>query len=205
MHTERRGDICVQRLRQPVIGPFSYAFVGARVPWRVDDIIKDDTISSSDEERARVLAPIFFPSLPPTNQVCQDAVDFAWRTHRPLGPNEVELMTHSDLLKSIRSMRSGATPGIDGLLGIYFKKCAITLLPHLLRIFNGCSAMLAARPLLLRIVCTHALFFDSETQPPNEGLTITDHNKKARRRSNRRIHIQSNVMIHIKYIISSPN
>ena len=46
-------------------------------------------------------------------------------------------MTRSELLKSIRSIRSGATPGMDGLLRICFKKCAITLLPHLLRIFNG--------------------------------------------------------------------
>ena len=30
-----------------------------------------------------------------------------------------------------------------------------------------CSAMLAACPLLLQIVCTRALFLDSETQPPN--------------------------------------
>ena len=103
----------------------------------VDDIIQGDTISSSDEEKARALAPVFFPSLPPTTEVRQDAVDFAWSTHRPPGLDEVELMTRSELLKSIRSMRSGATPGMDGLLGICFKKCAVTMLPLLLRIFNG--------------------------------------------------------------------
>ena len=46
------------------------------------------------------------------------------------------------------------------------------------RLYIQCSALLTARPLLLRIVRTHALFLDSETQPPNEGLTVTDHNKR---------------------------
>ena len=43
----------------------------------VDDIIQGDTISSFDAEKARALAPIFFPSLPLSTKVCQDAVDFA--------------------------------------------------------------------------------------------------------------------------------
>ena len=61
------------------------------------------------------------------------------------------------------------------------------------------------RPLLLRIVCKHALFYDSETQPPNNRSYNHRLKQKARCRSNRHIHIQSNVIIHIKYIISSPD
>ena len=68
-----------------------------------------------------------------------------------------------------------------------------------------CSALLAARPLLLRIVRKHALFHDSETQPPNNRSYNHRLKQKATCRSNHRIHIQSNVMIHIKYIISSPD
>ena len=46
---------------------------------------------------------------------------------------------------------------------------------------------------------------DLETQPPNEWFTITNHNKRQWCRFTRRIHIQSNVMIHIKYINVFPD
>ena len=51
---------------------------------------------------------------------------------------------------------------------------------------------------------THTLS-DLETQPSNEGFTITDHNKRPRCKFTRCIHIQSNVMIHIKYIHNIPD
>ena len=70
---------------------------------------------------------------------------------------------------------------------------------------SNCSALLDERPLLLRIVCTHALFLDSETQPPNNRSYNHRSTQKARCRFTRCIHIQSKVMSHMKYINIIPD
>ena len=52
----------------------------------IDDFDQGDEVISIDEEKARVLLTIFFPSLPPTTEPKHQTLEHAWSIHRPQAP-----------------------------------------------------------------------------------------------------------------------
>ena len=107
----------------------------------IEDFTQGDEVISTDAEKARVLTTTFFPSLPAVTSPAQERVEHAWRTHRPPGPEDSELVTPLEVLSAIRAMRMDAAPGLDGIPVICLKKCCGILLPWLRQIFSSSLAL----------------------------------------------------------------
>ena len=108
---------------------------------RVEELTHDGLTASTDSEKATMLAKVFFPPLPlagPESEV--EEPDFSWRTHRPPGLPETELVTPMELIRVIRRLRVAAAPSIDGITVLCLKKCMLVILPWLLRIYNASIA-----------------------------------------------------------------
>ena len=117
-----------------------------RIVWkhgqiRIDDFEQGNEVISTDEEKARVLSTTFFPSLPPTTEPEHETLEHAWSTHRPPGPERLELVTPREILSTIQAMRADAAPGLDRIPGRCIKMCCGTLLPWLQQIFGGSLAV----------------------------------------------------------------
>ena len=77
-----------------------------RIVWkhgqiRIDDFEQGNEVISTDEEKARVLSTTFFHSLPPTTELEHETLEHAWSTHRPPGPERLELVTPREILSTI--------------------------------------------------------------------------------------------------------
>ena len=107
----------------------------------MEELTHDGRTATTDSEKATLLAEVFFPPLPPAAPDSQaEEPDFSWRTHRPPGLPETELVTPRELIRVIKRLRVAAAPGIDGIAVLCLKKCMLNILPWLLRICNASIA-----------------------------------------------------------------
>ena len=115
---------------------------------------------TSDAEKAAVLAAVFFPSLPVSGgarqRTRQRSIEHAWSTHRPPGSGETPAVTRAEVILAVRRTRGDSTPGLDGIPALVYKKCLYTLLPWLVRIYQG-SVALGHVPLAWRTAKVTAL------------------------------------------------
>ena len=100
-------------------------------------MIIDHEVVSSDEGKAATLAPVFFPSLPPTSDSRQAAIDFAWGTHRPPGDQELVEVSLGEIWDAVKVMPSTSAPGLDRIPVIVLKKNLFILAPWLQLIYSA--------------------------------------------------------------------
>ena len=70
----------------------------------IKNFVQGDDVTSIDEEKARVLTTTFFPSFLAATSPKQERIEYGWSTHRPLGPEDSELVTPLEVLSAIRAM-----------------------------------------------------------------------------------------------------
>ena len=123
----------------------------------VEDLSLRGKTAATDEEKAAMLAETFFPPLPPAGADSRtEAIEHAWSTHRPPGPNEVEPSSLVEIDSAIRRLRAKAAAGLDGIPAVCIKRTRFILRPWLLSICNG-SLHLAYFPRDWRRTKTFAL------------------------------------------------
>ena len=110
----------------------------------VDDLVQEGSILTSDTEKAAALA-VFFPPLLESGgarqRTRQRSIEHAWSTHRPPGQGEVPAITRGEVILAVRRTRGDSAPGLDGIPAIVYRRCLLTLLPWLVRIFQGCVVL----------------------------------------------------------------
>ena len=111
----------------------------------VEDLVQGDSIATSDAEKAAALAAVFFPSLPESGgarqRTRQRSIQHAWSTHRPPGQGEAPVVSRVEVILAIRRTRGDSAPGLDGIPAVVYRRCLLTVLPWLVRIFQGCVAL----------------------------------------------------------------
>ena len=111
----------------------------------VEDLVQGDSILTSDAEKAAALAAVFFPPLPASGGVRQRtrqrSIEHAWSTHRPPGQGEAPAVSRAEVILAVRRTRGDSAPGLDGIPAIVYRRCLMTVLPWLVRIFQGCVAL----------------------------------------------------------------
>ena len=109
------------------------------------DLRQGDTVLTSDAEKAAALVAVFFPPLPESGgarqRTRQRSIEHSWSTHRPPGRGEVPVVTRGEVIFAIRRTRGDAAPGLDGIPAIVYRRCLMTLLPWLVRIYQGSVAL----------------------------------------------------------------
>ena len=124
---------------------------------QVENLCARGEIAITDEEKAALLAETFFPRLPPAGADSRtEAIEHAWSTHRPPGPEEVESSSMEEIDSAIRRLRAKAAAGMDGIPAVCIKRTRFVLRPWLLRICNA-SLQLAYFPREWRRTKTFAL------------------------------------------------
>ena len=107
----------------------------------VEALTTERGTTSTDQEKAAALAPVFFPALPPASpDPPEGAPDSPETPHRPPGPMEHEPITSEELRRTIRNIRVAAAPGLDRVSALCLRKCLLILLPWLLLISNASLA-----------------------------------------------------------------
>ena len=97
----------------------------------IEFLLIDDEVVSTDEGKAVALAPIFFPSLSPSRDSRQAAIDFAWGTHRPPGDRDFMEMSLAEVREIVKAMPLASAPGLDQIPAIVLRKNLFILAPWL--------------------------------------------------------------------------
>ena len=97
----------------------------------IDSLSIDGEVVSTNEGKVAALAPVFFPSLPPSRDSRQVAIDFVWGTHRPLGNRDFVEVSLTELWEVVKAMPLAATPGVDQIPVVVLHKNLFILLPWL--------------------------------------------------------------------------
>jgi hypothetical protein len=110
----------------------------------VEDLIQGESVLTTDAEKAAALAAVFFPPLPESGgarqRTRQRSIEHTWSTHRPPGQDEAPPVTRAEVILAIRRTRGDAAPGLDGISALVYKRCLYTLLPWLVRVYQGSVA-----------------------------------------------------------------
>ena len=105
-------------------------------PVTVEDLRIDGQCLTSDSDKARALASVFFPRLPPDpDEGAVEDLDEAVDAPEPI-PQHIPV-TRSEVIRAIRHSRAAAAAGSDEISCWVLKKCLLTLLPFLQRLFDG--------------------------------------------------------------------
>ena len=111
----------------------------------VEALQQGDRVLTSDAEKAAALAAVFFPPLPESGRgrrrTRQRSIEHAWSTHRPPGREETPVVTRGEVILAVRRTRGDSAPGLDGIPAIVYRRCLYTLLPWLVRIYQGSLAL----------------------------------------------------------------
>ena len=91
----------------------------------------DSEVVSTDAGKAAALAPIFFPSLPPSTDSRQAAIDFAWGTHRPPGDRDFVEVSLGEVRDAVKAMPLTSAPGLDHIPIVVLRKNLFILVPWL--------------------------------------------------------------------------
>ena len=103
----------------------------------VDTLAIDSEVVSTDAGKAAALAPIFFPSLPPSTDSRQAAIDFAWGTHRPPGDRDSVEVSLGEVRDAVKAMPLTSTPGLDHIPVVVLRKNLFILAPWLRLIYSS--------------------------------------------------------------------
>ena len=51
------------------------------------------------------------------------------------------MVSRAEVILAIRRTRGDSAPGLDGIPAVVYRRCLLTVLPWLVRIFQGCVAL----------------------------------------------------------------
>ena len=97
----------------------------------VDSLSIDGEVVSTDEGKAVVLAPVFFPSLPACRDSHQVAINFAWGTHRPPGDQNFVEVLLVEVRDAMKAMPLAFAPSLDHIPVVMLRKNLFILAPWL--------------------------------------------------------------------------
>ena len=103
----------------------------------IDSLLIDGEVVSTDEGKAAALAPVFFPSLPPSRDSRQAAIDFAWGTHRPPGDRDFVEVSLTEVQEAVKAMPLTSVPGLDQIPVVVLCKNLFILAPWLRLIYSA--------------------------------------------------------------------
>ena len=103
----------------------------------VEDLKIEDEWIQDNQDKATMLAGIFFPKLPAAILPMHEEIDVTWDTTRPPGNVEGPIITMNEIRRTCTRMRSKAATGMDELSIIILQRCSRELFPFLHRVFNA--------------------------------------------------------------------
>ena len=103
----------------------------------IDSLSIDGEVVSTDEGKAVALAPVFFPSLPPSRDSHQVAIDFAWGTHQPPGNRDFVEVSLVEVWDAVKAMPLASAPGLAYISVVVLCKNLFILVPWLRLIYSA--------------------------------------------------------------------